>query len=71
MTQEEEEERGGEWVEFHVTASLSGLRAERGDESSSSYSSVWVALGFSSNPKMVGVVMVTIVTVKLGRILLK
>ena len=51
---EEEEEVGGEWVEFHVTASLSGLRAKQGSGSPhSSDSSVWVALGFSSNRDMV------------------
>ena len=38
----------GEWVEFEVTADLSGLGDEDG-----SYSLVWLALGFSSNPNMV------------------
>lgn len=46
----DEEEKGGEggsggggWVEFDVTANISDMVT----------SSVWVALGFSSNSKMV------------------
>lgn len=40
-----EGEEDGKWVEFSVTASLAGLN----------HTSLWVALGFSSNSQMVSV----------------
>lgn len=56
---QEVEEEG--WVEYEVTASLAGLNLA---------TSLWVALGFSSNPDMVSVVSSSEVVMSMCEVLL-